>query len=84
MHNLQMLHKTHCWPSSASVALISETICYLSFIVAAWGLLGGWDKTDQVWLAFPNCLAYLIPLLIPFTTYVVITRWAGEEMYRYS
>ena len=74
-----------------------ELAVLVSLLVVSWGLLGGWERTlkaaaqpsveqisDIPWLSFPICLAYLIPLLIPITTYVVIAHWTGNELFRYS
>lgn len=74
-----------------------ELAVLVSLLVVSWGLLGGWERTlkaaaqpsveqisDIPWLSFPICLAYLIPLLVPITTYVVIAHWTGSELFRYS
>lgn len=39
---------------------------------------------EVVWLTFPISLAYWFPLLIPFSTYIVIARWTGVTMFRHS
>lgn len=76
---------------------VPEFVVLVSLLVVSWGLLGGWERPHKVtaqpsfeenffpsWLSFPICLAYLIPLLIPITTYVVIAHWTGIELFRYS
>lgn len=82
----------------AKVATCVPEIAVLAcLLVVSWGLLGGWESPHKVtaqpsveevtilsWLSFPVCLAYLIPLLIPITTYVVIAHWTGSELFRYS
>ena len=67
-----------------------ETACYALLALSLWGLLGGWewrnwrDISHHGWLEPPTCLAYLLPLLIPFTFYVIIARWTGEKLYRHA
>ena len=87
--------KQHCMAKAATH--FPEFAVLVSLLVVSWGLLGGWEKTLEAaaqpsveeisnipWLSFPICLAYLIPLLIPITTYVVIAHWTGSELFRYS
>ena len=74
------------------VARTHEWIGCVVLALALFGLLGGWEamrggtaaSDEPVWLTFPISLAYWLPLLIPFTTYVVIARWTGVTMFRYS
>lgn len=70
-----------------------EALAYVAVTLSLWGLLGGWEtftahasqqQAGRAWLSFPVCLAYLAPLLIPFTTYVVIARWTGEKLFRHA
>lgn len=77
----------------ARVARLLEWGCYAALVLSLFGLLGGWDSLrsrtnlsdlDGAWLTFPINLAYWLPLLIPFTTYVVIARWTGDTMFRHS
>lgn len=76
----------------ARVARYMVWSCYGAVAFSIFGLLGGWEAvrnfTPEIhhptWLDFPNNLAYLLPLLIPFTTYIVIARWTGDTMFRHS
>lgn len=63
--------------------LFLELVGYATLAVTAYGLLGGWSEGGH-WLSLPHCLAYWLPLLIPFTTYVIIAHWTGMELFRYS
>lgn len=63
--------------------LFLVTAGYAALAILAYGLLGGW-AADSHWLSFPHCLAYWIPLLVPFTTYLIIAHWTGMELFRYS
>lgn len=63
--------------------LFLEFVGYATLAVTAYGLLGGWANVGH-WLSFPHCLAYWLPLLIPFTTYLIIAHWTGMELFRHS
>lgn len=68
----------------AWLGTVLELGSYCALGAAMWGLMGGYDAGDKTWLAFPQCLAYLVPLMIPLTTYVVIARWTGEKLFRHA
>ena len=78
--------------TAALGGLCMEILCYALLALCSWGLLGGWELHDcehsstvyRGWLAPPVCLAYLFPLIIPFSVYVIIARWTGEKLYRHA
>lgn len=75
-----------------TLARTYEWIGCIVLALALYGLLGGWEAMrggtagsyEVVWLTFPISLAYWFPLLIPFSTYIVIARWTGVTMFRHS
>lgn len=62
------------------------------FFLIEFGLLGGWERVlhsdvavrQSRWLEPFYNLSYFVGLLIPLTTYLVIARWTGENLFVYS
>lgn len=78
---------------TARLARVLEWGCYTALAINLFGLLGGWEllwstrytsRAYDIWLWFPFNIGYWIPLLIPFTTYIIIARWTGDTMFRNS